>query len=53
MRHGGITRRFLIAAGGSTVLSPVAGSQPTMQPLVIGVLTDQTGIGAAFRGRRP
>jgi branched-chain amino acid transport system substrate-binding protein len=49
MRLGGLTRRSLIAS--STVgLSRIAGAQPALPPLVIGVLTDRTGLGVAVSG---
>jgi branched-chain amino acid transport system substrate-binding protein len=46
-----LTRRSVIAAVGPTVaLSRTAGAQPALPPVVIGVLSDQTGIGAALSG---
>jgi branched-chain amino acid transport system substrate-binding protein len=50
MRPAGLTRRAVIAAGATVALSRSAGAQPALPPVVIGVLSDQTGIGAAVSG---
>jgi branched-chain amino acid transport system substrate-binding protein len=48
--RGGLYRRRLIAAAGGAMLPAALRAQDAPPPLVIGVLTDQTGIGASVSG---
>lgn len=45
-----LTRRTLLAAGSVVVTGPVAAAQDAPAPLVIGVLTDTSGLGASVSG---
>jgi branched-chain amino acid transport system substrate-binding protein len=50
MRCAGPSRRSLIATAGAAIASHTARAQSPPPPLAIGVLTDQTGIGASVSG---
>jgi branched-chain amino acid transport system substrate-binding protein len=50
MERCGVTRRALIAAAGGIGFAPRVRAQDAPPPLVIGVLTDRSGIGASVSG---